>query len=224
MPTRSTVEIRARERGVVHEAVLEQDLDRRSAHVHRRRAVADGPDPGDAIEGIETAKEELALVRRLELRERLVHPAVVAELVAAVADRPHQLGIREHGVAGHEERRRDPAALEHGEDPRDREGAELAARERRHVATGHAERPRRHRVEVEREADGQRCGHHATSAPTHASSATRVPSTWVASGMLGCGERLPATSSGRLGRWRKPAGSRSATDAWSAVYIAALQR
>src|SRR6478735_2024353 len=217
------LEVTARERGVVLEAVLEQDVHRVDADIDVRRAVAERPHACNLLEGIEPAEEDVALLFRRERGERLVHEAVMADLVARVADVAHEVGVDERGVTGDEERRRHVVTLQQRQDPRHGHGAELAARHRRHVAERHLVRPGRERVEIEREADREPWRGHAASAATDSSRASRTPSIWVASAMLGC-SRWPATSSGRLGRCRKPAGGPPAAVACSAVYIAALQR
>jgi hypothetical protein len=47
-------EVGARERRVVEDAVLEEDVDRVGADLHRRRAVTDGTDPGSPFESFES--------------------------------------------------------------------------------------------------------------------------------------------------------------------------
>ena len=151
-----------------------------------RRPVAERPHARHLLEGIEPAAEDLALLLGRERRERLVHEAVMADLVARVADLAHELGVDERGVARDEERRRHVVPLQQRQDPRHGHRTELAPRHRRHVAERHLVRPGRERVEVEREADREPRRGHAASAATDSSSASRTPSIWVASAMLGC--------------------------------------
>ena len=110
----------------------------------------------------------------------------MADLVARVADLAHELGVDERGVARDEERRRHVVPLQQRQDPRHGHRTELAPRHRRHVAERHLVRPGRERVEVEGEADREPRRGHAASAATDSSSASRTPSIWVASAMLGC--------------------------------------
>ena len=93
--------------------------------------------------------------------------------------------------------------VEQGEDARHGDRAELPARERGDVAVGHAEPHGDSASKSNVRQTESRGGLRRRGRRRHASSATRTPSIWVASGMLGCGERLPATSSGKAREMEK---------------------
>jgi hypothetical protein len=156
--------------------VLEQDVDGVDADVDVGRPVAERPHAGHLLERLEPEPEDLPLPFGRQLREWLVDEAVVADLMAGVANFADELRIGKRGVAGHEERRRHPVTLEQREDARDRNSAELAARHRSHIAERHLVRPRRERIEVEGQADREARRRHATSAASEVSSAMRTPS------------------------------------------------
>ena len=169
------LEIGAGERGVVEEGVLEQDLDSVHAHVDAGSPVSGRSHSCNAIEGVQAAPQELALALRLESRQRLVHEAVVAQLVSRLTDSPDQLWIGEGCMAGDEERRRDVVPLEQIEDPRHGDGAELAAGKRRDVPLSHVEDPRRQRIEVEGQAHRQPGAHRPIMGQANVAGAGHAP-------------------------------------------------
>ncbi len=128
--------VAAHQARIVDEAVRQQEVDGVVAQVPGRRAVAARLAAGQPRDRLVGAGEVGLLLGAALLRRRHVRPAVVRHLVAVGDHRLAGARMALDGEAGDEPGRADGARFEHGQDPRRRDEAELAARQRRR--RGHA--------------------------------------------------------------------------------------
>ena len=123
------LEVRAHEAALVLETVLEEERHGRGAVVPAGRAIPGRPHASHGLERLEAEFEHLALALRRELHGVLVHPAVMADLVASVANRADSVRVGARRVARDEERAGNPVALEQRENSADADRTELPARD-----------------------------------------------------------------------------------------------
>ena len=149
----------AHHRAVVGEAVLQQQLDAVRAQVPGRRPVAARVLAGQRPDRRVAAHQLLLLAVAPQGRRDTVRPAVVAHLVPGLHDLPHAGRVAFDGVARDEPRGGDPVPREQGEDARNGDDAEVAARD--HGGGGEPARDHRRRVVVVERQAHQQVGHAA---------------------------------------------------------------
>ena len=132
------------ERGVVLDALVEQEAEGVPGERVGRGAESARPAARGLHDGVDPALERNALVVLRELVELLVHVAVVAELVPRGQDGVDRLRVRLDAPARHEERLPEPVAREEVEETRHRH-LRVVAQHGRHR---HAVRRRVREVEV----------------------------------------------------------------------------
>ena len=140
------------QRGIVEEAVLDEEIERMVAQVPGWRAVAAGRSAGEATDRLVGPHQIRLLLLAALAGGRDMRPAVMTDLVAGGHDRLADLRIALNGEAGREPGGVDGARLEQIDNPARADQAEFTARQRRRRA--HPTRNEaRLRIEVEGEAD-----------------------------------------------------------------------
>ena len=133
---------------LVHETMLEEQIDRVLRQVPRRRPVAARILAAQLLDRLVAAHQVRLFLLARHLVRRQVRPAVVADLVPGLEDRLVLRRIRLDREARAEEGALNAVLLQQVEDARDSGGAELAARDvvRSREAAGHEPG---HRIEIE---------------------------------------------------------------------------